>query len=483
MTPIIQVTPRKIALVIGINYYGSSCELRGCIEDAKNICQFLKTVAGYPEHNMIVMTDIKHQIPSLIPTKQNIINKLNYLLSVASQYDEMWISYSGHGTQVEDLQNDESDQQDEALCPVDHRINGFIIDDYLLNEFILKLPLNITLISLMDCCHSGTILDLPYLYKNNFKCINKDFTKAVERKFKRLRELQKKQKEVVVENPYDLNFTFPSVVCISGCRDDQTSADAFIDNKFAGAMTWSFLKCLKEVNYNIPCSKLIDRMDQLLLSEHYVQVPTLTLSKKDDGERLFIDSSLITKIADMETIPTSHPSFVDHTMIPLNSPLNNPLFQIQNLQSSSSIVSSPESPRPSTQNASHSNASNPESPRPPIATTSSFTHTDSINIIPQTDSMIMKKYKLVKIEITTPATLECLNNYWNLFLTRHSMSMYKENQNIKQSTVKSLQLTEGNYKLIFNVKDTQRVQVKLFIDDLHITSVFEGTYHEIIFDV
>jgi hypothetical protein len=36
---------------------------------------------------------------------------------------------SGHGTQTEDLDGDEGDDDDEAICPVDYHDNGLIVDD------------------------------------------------------------------------------------------------------------------------------------------------------------------------------------------------------------------------------------------------------------------------------------------------------------------------------------------------------------------
>ena len=36
---------------------------------------------------------------------------------------------SGHGTQSEDLDGDEGDDDDEAICPVDYHEKGLIVDD------------------------------------------------------------------------------------------------------------------------------------------------------------------------------------------------------------------------------------------------------------------------------------------------------------------------------------------------------------------
>ena len=66
---------------------------------------------------------------------------------------------------------------------------------------------------------------------------------------------------------------------ISGCRDDQTSADAYISNRFAGAMTWSFLKAMKSMGGNGKCHIVLSEMRDCLKGS-YSQVPQLSSSKE-----------------------------------------------------------------------------------------------------------------------------------------------------------------------------------------------------------
>ena len=65
--------------------------------------------------------------------------------------------YAGHGTQVDDLDGDETeDRLDEAFCPVDFPTGRFLIDDDIRSVFShVRAGVNVT--SFIDCCHSGSI--------------------------------------------------------------------------------------------------------------------------------------------------------------------------------------------------------------------------------------------------------------------------------------------------------------------------------------
>ena len=100
---------------------------------------------------------------------------------------------------------------------------------------------------MFDSCCSGSVLDLKYQYLDS---LNYD---------------------KYTENPNDLE-TVGNVFMISGCTDEQTSADAFINNKATGAMTWSLLEGLKQ-NPNCSWRELIKTMRDLLKKSQYTQIP------------------------------------------------------------------------------------------------------------------------------------------------------------------------------------------------------------------
>jgi len=74
--------------------------------------------------------------------------------------------FVGHGGRVRDDDwGEEEDGYDETLVPVDYASAGQIGDDDLYDNLVCAMPEGSTLVALMDCCHSGTVLDLPYKYR------------------------------------------------------------------------------------------------------------------------------------------------------------------------------------------------------------------------------------------------------------------------------------------------------------------------------
>lgn len=78
-------------------------------------------------------------------------------------------SIEGHGGKLKDDSGDEADGYDETLIPLDYGQSGQIRDDDLLRYLVLKFQSGVFVTSLMDCCHSGTVLDLPYNFKADGK--------------------------------------------------------------------------------------------------------------------------------------------------------------------------------------------------------------------------------------------------------------------------------------------------------------------------
>ncbi|KAF5391666.1 hypothetical protein D9757_002371 [Collybiopsis confluens] len=181
-----QCNGKKKALCIGINYVNTSSELRGCINDARNMQHFLCTHFGYKENDIVMLTDDARN-PRQIPTRDNIIQAMQWLVSNAQPNDALFFHYSGHGGQTKDLDGDEADGNDEGECSktyedgnltgslklftllLDHEQNGHIVDDLMHDILVKSLPAGCRLTAIFDSCHSGSALDLPYMYSTEGK--------------------------------------------------------------------------------------------------------------------------------------------------------------------------------------------------------------------------------------------------------------------------------------------------------------------------
>ncbi|KAI3339328.1 caspase domain-containing protein [Ustulina deusta] len=156
-------TGRRKALLIGINYFGQRGQLRGCINDVRNMSSYLVEHYGYKREDMVILTD-DQQNPMSQPTKQNLLRAMHWLVKDARPNDSLFFHYSGHGGQTKDLDGDEPDGYDEVIYPVDFRQVGHITDDEMHRIMVRPLQAGVRLTAIFDSCHSGTALDLPYIY-------------------------------------------------------------------------------------------------------------------------------------------------------------------------------------------------------------------------------------------------------------------------------------------------------------------------------
>lgn len=141
----------KRALLIGINKYQQLPWLAGSRNDVSVIQDLLVRRYGFPPENIQTLFDEA-------ATRKAIIRALEDFVASAGPDDTVLIHYSGHGSQVADLDDDEPDDLDETICPHDARTANVpdITDDEL--ERILG-RLNVaSAVVILDSCHSGTAL-------------------------------------------------------------------------------------------------------------------------------------------------------------------------------------------------------------------------------------------------------------------------------------------------------------------------------------
>ena len=86
-----------------------------------------------------------------------------WLVTGCQPGDSLLFHYSGHGSRQRDRSGEELDGYDETICPVNFETEGMIVDDEVNVALVRPLPREVKLHAIVDACHSGTVLDLPFL--------------------------------------------------------------------------------------------------------------------------------------------------------------------------------------------------------------------------------------------------------------------------------------------------------------------------------
>jgi hypothetical protein len=243
----------KKALLIGINYTSTpDVQLNGCIDDVVNMRNTLIDAYDYESANIILLRDDELR-SAYQPTRDNIINNLKSLVVQSGKLSELWIHYSGHGSQIRDTNRDETSGYDSMIIPSDFERKGFILDDELLS--IIQ-NIKCKAILMFDSCNSGTICDLPWSfeYKNPSNY------------------LKTKNNNVVIQNP--------NIYMLSGCKDNQTSADAYNNDsqRYVGAFTNALITALRMNRHNVPFLILYRDVCNYLSANKFPQIPIMSCS-------------------------------------------------------------------------------------------------------------------------------------------------------------------------------------------------------------
>ncbi|WPG98602.1 Metacaspase-1 [Acrodontium crateriforme] len=310
--------PRKKSLLIGINYVGSQHALQGCHQDVENMTEFLSAMQ-YPSdrNSQVIMRDDGRTDPNgpFYPNGHNILAAMQWLISEPGTVN--FLHYSGHGGQVPDDGGNRTTGLDDTIVPVDFERRGQIPSGVLHRTLVTALPPNSSLFIIFDCCHSGSAVELPYVYRSdedgNVSMLdnlqtgirlagaaehliqggfNLQNIGAAEQLFAGatdfFRGLTHKQAQTDQYGLGEQDFADEyrqegarNVYMYSGCRDDQTSADASIAGSHVGAMSWAFLECMKRFGTQQSYIQVLQNTRQFLAGR-YQQVPQLSVGYEQD---------------------------------------------------------------------------------------------------------------------------------------------------------------------------------------------------------
>lgn len=215
----------KRALLIGINKYKAVPKLQGSLNDIETMRQILLTRWGFADKNIVVVADEA-------ATRAGMLAALEQLAKDAGPNDTVYFHFSGHGSQVEDLNGDEPDDHlDETLVPQDGRTPGVrdITDDELDAIFARMAAKNAFIV--LDSCHSGTAtrsLDI------RTRAVPQDNRVDI---YKRAEDAKPKTRAIVpvVTSHY---------VVMTGAASHQEALDGPVDGRYHGFFTYSLAKSL-----------------------------------------------------------------------------------------------------------------------------------------------------------------------------------------------------------------------------------------------
>jgi metacaspase-1 len=222
------------ALTIGLNsvdpkhYAGWSGDLNACEADAEDMAAIGKSR--------------KFTVKSLLTkaaTRTNVMTEIKKAAKSLKSGDIFMLTYSGHGGQLPDLNNDEPDAQDETWCLYD----GELVDDELYSLFV-QFAKGVRILVFSDSCHSGTVVKQAY-YQGTMGLRGSATTRDVKYRFMppdaALRTyrankafydqiLQAKRAKKAEQD------VKASVLLISGCQDNQYSQDGDFNGLFTGQL-------------------------------------------------------------------------------------------------------------------------------------------------------------------------------------------------------------------------------------------------------
>jgi metacaspase-1 len=223
------------ALNIGLNavdprhYGGWSGKLTACEADAEDMAA-IADEKGYDVTTLMTKA----------ATRQRVRTEISKAADTLDAGDIFLLSYSGHGGQLPDRNRDEPDAQDETWCLYDAQL----VDDELYALFE-QFAEGVRILVFSDSCHSGSVVKLAY-YEGTVpgRSVVHSAREAAyrnmpsEQALKTYRANKAFYDELLdgIRSGESGEDVSASVLLISGCQDNQLSADGDFNGLFTSQM-------------------------------------------------------------------------------------------------------------------------------------------------------------------------------------------------------------------------------------------------------
>ena len=253
------------SLICGDNFPNTDFTLRGCVNDANDIYDYLTTYKDFAKDNVKRLLDTEC-------TRSNMLTYLNWLVSDLQEGDKICFFNSSHGSTVQ-----KPDGIHEAICTFDSVVNGinqdlFILDTEL-HEIFSKVLAGVQCILISDSCFSGG-LDKDLNTKSKFIINPANDIPLI--------------RSILVDTYKNLAIPDDNIVLLAASRSDQPSADAFINGRFTGAFKYYLLQTLKDPDYeNDILTEILGCTAQDLKDNDFSQIPQIEGKQSLFNEKFF----------------------------------------------------------------------------------------------------------------------------------------------------------------------------------------------------
>lgn len=239
-----QGTPRKLALLIGINDYAIVSPLKGCTNDVALQRELLVHRFGFNPNDVEIVSD-DSSISDIKPTRENILQAFeSHLIAQAQPGDVVVFHFSGHGDLVLDPDSTAADGRSSTYLPQDAERkrseadpNTTFASDITGRTLYLLLSGTKTdnLTAVLDSCHSGggTRGNLRVRSPNQPRASNF----AIKPNVAELEYRQQLRERLGILDS-DIQQAVPKGVILAAAQLDQLAIESSFDGFHAGTFTY-----------------------------------------------------------------------------------------------------------------------------------------------------------------------------------------------------------------------------------------------------
>ncbi|MCT4353328.1 caspase family protein [Streptomyces sp. Je 1-79] len=219
--------PAGLSIHVGLNtvdpdrYEGWDGALLACENDARDMAR-LARAAGFSD---TVLLTAECTVDGVTAALREAAGRL-------APDDILLFTYSGHGGQIPDVtgSDDEPDALDETLVLYDRQF----LDDELYREF-QGCADGVRILALLDCCHSGSGIELPGAPEPETGVRLMPVPKQQEIYERDQGFFAELQRSLEKESP-DGAAAEPTAILVSACQDNQVASDGPVNGAFTEAL-------------------------------------------------------------------------------------------------------------------------------------------------------------------------------------------------------------------------------------------------------